>query len=156
MRKLYHVGGGHWQLGDNVTPGNWGKQTRQFGKGRGFKDFGNVNNAKIVGWEVALEVARQLIAPEAPSRLNCVFCTDDIESAKAFRDRFRSGDSIYEVTVDDSVNTHIGNYDALTDVPEGPTVDTSVVTSKSYWADAPTGIREILVGGIVKVSAKIE
>jgi hypothetical protein len=65
--------------------------------------------------QVAVEVARQLTAPDAPSRLNCVFCTEDIESAKAFRDRFRNGESIYEVEVEDTVSTHTGNYDALTD-----------------------------------------
>ncbi|MGE9009225.1 hypothetical protein ACO2JO_11625 [Leptospira interrogans] len=155
MRKLYHVGG-DWKPGDCIAPGNWGNQTRQFGKGGGLRDYGDVNNAKIVGWEIALEVARQLTAPNAPSRLNCVFCTEDIESAKVFRDRFRKGASIYAVEAEDSISTHIGNYDALTDVPQGPSVDTNVATSKSYWTDKPTGIRETLVGGSVKVSEKIE
>lgn len=156
MRKLYHVGNGSWKAGDTIEPGNWGKQTRQFGKGAGFRDYGDVNNAKIIGWEVALEAARQLSAPDAPSRLDCVFCTVDIESARAFRDRFRNGESIYQVEIEDTVNSHSGNYDALTDVPEGPSVDTNVATAKSYWTDAPSGIREILVGGSVKVLGKIE
>ena len=156
MRRLYHVGNGGWKPGDRIAPGNWGKRTRQFGKGAGFLGYGDVNNAKIIGWEVALEVARQLTAPEAPSRLDCVFCTEDIESAKAFRDRFAKGASIYQVEVEDAVNTHAGNYEALTDVPQGPSVDTNVATAKSYWTDAPTGIREILVGGSVKVVDKIE
>ena len=77
----------------------------------------------------------------------------DIESAKAFRDRFRNGKSIYQVEVEDTVNTHSGYYDALTDVPKGPSVNTNVATAKSY---APSGIREILVGGSVKVLGKIE
>jgi hypothetical protein len=156
MRKLYHVGSSDWKPGDSIAPGNWGKQTRQFGKGDGFLGYGDINNAKIVGWEVALEVARQLTAPDAPSRLNCVFCTEDFTSARSFRDRFAKSDSIYEVEVEDTVSTHAGNYEALTDVPQGPSVDTNVTTAKSYWTDAPTGIREILVGGSVKVSAKIE
>ncbi|MBR1296653.1 DUF2441 domain-containing protein [Bradyrhizobium sp. AUGA SZCCT0042] len=155
MRKLYHVGSG-WKPGDSIAPGNWGKQARQFGEGNGFREYADANDAVIVGWEVALEVARQLTAPVAPSRLNCVFCTEDIESATAFRDRFRNGKSIYEVSVEDAVNMHVGNYDALTDVHQGATVDTSVATAKSYWTDTPTGIREILVGGTVKVTAKIQ
>jgi hypothetical protein len=60
------------------------------------------------------------------------------------------------VEVDDTVTTHAGNYDAITYLPQGAFVDTSVATAKSYWTDAPTGIREILVGGNVKVSHKIE
>jgi len=62
---------------------------------------------------------------------------------------------LYEVEVDDSVSAHAGNYDAITNLPEGAFVDTNVATAKSYWTDAPTGIREILVGGPVKVSKKI-
>ncbi|WP_271593240.1 DUF2441 domain-containing protein [Bradyrhizobium sp. CCBAU 65884] len=156
MRKFYHVGAGAWKPGDSIAPGNWGKQTRQFGKGTGFRGYGNVKDAEIVGVEVALEAARQLTAPDAPSRLNCVFCTEDIESAKAFRDRFRKGESIYQVEVEDTVSTHAGNYDAITNLPQGAFVDTSVATARSYWTDAPTGIREILVGGSVKIFAKIE
>ncbi|MDA9476869.1 hypothetical protein XI03_20735 [Bradyrhizobium sp. CCBAU 65884] len=85
-----------------------------------------------------------------------MFCTEDIESAKAFRDRFRKGESIYQVEVEDTVSTHAGNYDAITNLPQGAFVDTSVATARSYWTDAPTGIREILVGGSVKIFAKIE
>jgi hypothetical protein len=156
MRKLYHVGNGDWKPGDSIAPGNWGKQVRQFGKGAGFRGYGDIRDAVNTGWEIALEITRQLTAPDAPSRLNCVFCTEDIESANAFRDRFAKGASIYEVEVEDAVNTHAGNYEALTDVPQGASFDTSVAIAKSYWTDAPTGIREILVGGTVKVSAKIE
>jgi uncharacterized protein YjbI with pentapeptide repeats len=79
-----------------------------------------------------------------------VFCTDDIESAKAFRDRFAKGDGIFEVEVDDTVNTHASNYDALTNTHQGAFIDTNVATVTSYWIDAPAGIREILVGGTVK------
>jgi hypothetical protein len=156
MRKLYHVGDGGWKPGDSITPGNWGKRSRQFGTGPGFVGYGNVHDVINIGWEIALEAARQLTAPDAPSRLDCVFCTEDIVSAKAFRDRFANGASIYEVEVEDTVSTHAGNYDALTDAPQGAFVDTSVATAKSYWTDAPTGIREILVGGSAKVSHKIE
>jgi len=156
MRLLYHVGKSDWKQGDCIEPGNWGRQTRQFGKGSGFVGYGTVQNATIVGWEVALELARQLTAPDAPSRLNCVFCTEDLASAKAFRDRFANGASIYEVEVEDAASTHSGNYEALTDVPQGSSVDTNVAIAKSYWSDAPTGIKEILVGATVQVSKKIE
>ncbi|MHC2522807.1 DUF2441 domain-containing protein [Bradyrhizobium diazoefficiens] len=156
MRKFYHVGSGHWKPGDSIAPGNWGKQTRQFGKGAGFRGYGSIGDAVIVGWEVALEVARQLTAPDAPSRQNCVFCTEDLASARSFRDRFANGGSIYEVEVEATATTHAGNYEAITDVSQGPSFDTHIATAKSYWTDAPTGIREVLVGGPVKVLAKID
>lgn len=154
--KLYHVSANGWKPGGTIRPGNWGKQSRQFGKGHGFFAYGNLSNANIVGWEVALEVARQLTAPDAPSRFNCVFCIEDIESARAFRDRFQKGAGIYEVEVDETTNRHLGNYNAITDPPDGAYVDVNVATAKSYWTDAPTGIREILVGGVVTVASKIE
>jgi hypothetical protein len=155
MRKLYHVGSGRWKPGDSITPGNWGKQVRQFGNGQGMLGYGNIHDAINIGWEIALEAARQLTAPNAPSRLNCVFCTEDVESAKAFRDRVVSGESVFEVEVGDTVSTHDGNYDALTNTREGAFIDTNVAAAKSYWTDAPTGIREILVGGTIKVLAKV-
>jgi Protein of unknown function (DUF2441) len=156
LRKLYHVSDGSWKPGDSIAPGNWGKQVRQFGKGVGFQGYGNAKNAEITGLEIVLEAARQLTAPDAPSRLECVFCTEDIASARAFRDGFRKGQSIFQVEVDDTVTMHAGNFDAITSLPQGAFVDTSIATAKSYWIDAPTGIREILVGGSVKVSHKIE
>jgi hypothetical protein len=155
MRKLYHVGNGNWKPGDSIAPGNWESKPDNLAR-QGFRDYGNVKDAAIVGWEIALEAARQLTAPDAPSRLNCVFCTEDMESAKTFRDRFSPGGSIFEVEVEDTVSTHAGNYDALTDAHQGAFVDTSAATAKSYWTDAPTGIREILVGGTAKVTIKIE
>ena len=66
----------------------------------------------------------------------------DIESAKAFRDPLRNGESIYQVEVEDTVNTHSGYYDALTNVQKGPSVNTNVATAKSY---APSGIRDLLL-----------
>ena len=58
--------------------------------------------------------------------------------------------------MEDTVSTHVGNYDALTDGTPGASVDTTVTTAKSYWTDVPIGIREILVSGSVKVSEKID
>lgn len=107
-------------------------------------------------WEVALEAARRAYGSAGPSRLDCVFCCEDVASAKAFRDRFSQGSQIYEVEVDDATLTHVGNYDAITDMADGPTVETVQTSAASYWQDEPTGIREILVGGAVKVVAKLD
>ena len=56
------------------------------------------------------------------------------------------------VEVDEETNTHVGNYDALTTVPQGALLDVVVAACKSYWTDTPTGIRELLVGGNVTVA----
>jgi hypothetical protein len=156
MSKLYHVSSNQWQPGDKIEPGNWGNRTRQFGRGPGYRGYATIGDAAVMVWEVALEAARRATGSDAPSRLDCVFCCEDIASAKAFRDRFASGSHIFEVEVDDSIATHVGNYEALTDMVDGPTIDTIQASSLSYWKDEPKGIREIVVGGSVKVLAKVD
>lgn len=154
MRKLYHVSSANWAIGELVPPGNWGARIRQFGKGDGYRGYGSISDAGNMVWEVALEAARRACGA-VPSRLDCVFCCTDEASAKAFRDRFAQGSHIYEVEVDEATVLHSGNYDALTDMADGPTIDTIQASAISYWKDEPTGIKEILVGGPVKIVFKI-
>jgi hypothetical protein len=113
--------------------------------------FANIQQAKTMIWEIGLELSRKLTAPTAPSRLDCVFCTEDIPSATTFRDRFAKGGMIYVVEVDDKANMHVCNYDALASLPQGALLDVLVAACKSYWTETPTGIREIVVGGNVTV-----
>jgi hypothetical protein len=155
MKKLYHVSSNQWGVGDKIEPGNWGARTREFGIGPGHRGYGSISDAAIIVWEVALEAARRT-AGATPSRLDCVFCCEDMMSAKAFRDRFAQDAQVYEVEVDDETKTHSGNYDALTDMIDGPTIETIQAAALSYWQEEPVGIKEILVGGIVKVVAKID
>jgi hypothetical protein len=70
VEKMYHVGSGGWNPGDTIAPGNWGKQVRKLGNGQGMVGYGDIHDAINVGLEVALEVARLLMAPDAPSRLD--------------------------------------------------------------------------------------
>lgn len=154
MRKLYHVSGAKWAIGDIIAPGNWGARIRQFGKGQGYRGYGSIGDAGNMVWEVALEAARR--ACGATPRLDCVFCCEDVASAKAFRDRFAQGSQIYEVEIEATTLTHDGNYDALTDMADGPTVETIQASAASYWRDEPKGIKEILVGGALKILAIIE
>jgi hypothetical protein len=58
---------------------------------------------------VAIETARQLSAPDSPSRLECVFTCETIADAIAFRDRFRKDSAVYEVECDDGASRHVGN-----------------------------------------------
>lgn len=155
MRKLYHVSSAKWAIGESITPGNWGTRIRQFGKGHGYRGYGSIGDAVNMVWEVALKAARRACGA-IPSRLDCVFCCEDVASARAFRNRFAQGSQIYEVEVDEATVTHAGNYDALTGMADGPTVEIIQASAGSYWQDDPKGIKEILVGGAVKIVASIE
>jgi hypothetical protein len=151
MKTLYHVSGRPWLPGSVIQPGHWGALARTFGSQPGGMAFANIQQAKTMTWEIGLELSRKLAAPTAPSRLDCVFCTEDIPSANTFRDIIVKGGMIYVVQVDEQTNMHTGNYDALTSTPQGALLDVIVAACKSYWTDTPTGIREIIVGGNVTV-----
>ena len=98
--------------------------------------------------EMALETARQLLAPEAPSRLHCVFTTLTMPDAVTFRERFRLGSHIYEVSCFDEIPRHSGNYSAITDPPDKTHVlDFMPDFAINYWREASEGITEVLIGG---------
>jgi hypothetical protein len=87
-----------------------------------------------------LETASVAVAPSATSRLSCIFATREIAHAVAFRDRWRKGNGIYEVSCAEETPTHDGNYDAITDPPRGgvPLLNFMPEYAVSYWRDAPT------------------
>ena len=154
MAIFYHVGASGLSPGTVLQPGNWGNTTRQFGPaGRMLTEL---RDANVLMWEIALETARLLSAPNSPSRFECVFACQTLGDAKNFRDRFRRGSVVYEVQCDDDAPTHLGNFEAITySSSTAPLVDHKSSLAISYWRDAPTGIKEILIGSPVTVVAQV-
>jgi hypothetical protein len=112
MAIFYHVGKPGLATWTVLQPGSWGRTTRQFGpSGRPLTDLGDAN---VLMWEIALETARFLSAPDSPSRFECVFTCETMADAIAFRDRFKKGSAVYEVECDDGVPRHLGNFEAIT------------------------------------------
>jgi hypothetical protein len=95
MATSFHVGKPGLAPGTVLHPGNWGKRTREFSPAG--KVLTNATDAQNLMWELALETARLLSAPNSPSRLDCVFTCETLADAQAFRDQFRKGDAVYEV-----------------------------------------------------------
>ena len=154
MPNYFHVAPPGLRIGDVITPGTWGHQTRAFRAGSSVSLQAG-KNAIIMMWEVALEAARQACAPNSPSRADCVFATETLADAVSFRDRFKVGSAVYEISCRDGTPTHIGNYEAITDPPPTiPYFDLMPVRAYSYWRDQPTGITEILIGGPATVIAQ--
>jgi hypothetical protein len=75
-----------------------------------------------------------------------------LRDALDFRNRFRAGGHIYEVSCATGTPHHVGNYDAITNTPANtPWFDYMPARAHSYWRDIPTGVAEILIGGPVTV-----
>lgn len=89
---FFHVGAVGLLPPTLLHPGKWDLMMQRWVVGK----LPNAEDGKTLTWEISLEMARVTYTPAAPSRLNCVFATLDIGAARAFRDEFRSGYSIYE------------------------------------------------------------
>jgi len=162
MTKYFHVSLKPWQIGDVIAPGGFGKATLNVADGhlsstpdaQGAPGIAPTT-AFMLMREAAIEAARRAGYPEAPSRSQCVFVTEKIEDARAFRDRFRLGAMIYEVEVSDDAPRHHGNFEVITRPTNGaPYVASFADMAISYWRDKPTdpGLVEILIGGPVTIT----
>jgi len=155
MPNFYHVSSNVLSPGQVLQPGQFGQTSRRVNSRDGIPLQGS--DAMNLLWEIALETARQLLAPEAPSRLHCVFTTLTVPDAIAFRERFRPGSHIYEVLCPDEIPRHSGNYSAITDPPdETHVLDFMPDFAINYWREASEGITEVLIGGPVTVVRLVE
>jgi hypothetical protein len=156
MQTFYHVSGEPLASGLVLEPGRFGHAVRRTNSAGGVPLEGS--NAMVLIWETALETARQLLAPGAPSRSGCVFAMATLGDARAFRDRFRPGVHIYEVTCSDEMPTHRGDYDAITDPPRDGThvLDFMPDFAINYWRSIPRGVVEVLIGGPTTVVRRVD
>lgn len=148
---LYHVAPSGYDVGDHIAHRRYGSAARQYCPGGPAVDGSVLGN---VMWEMALETARQALAPDAVSRLDCLFAWETAEMARSFRDRFRLGSLIYEVEPLLDAKTHRGDFDLISsNVPGGPFVDFMPPLALQYWTLPPKERVEVLVGGPVTVRA---
>jgi hypothetical protein len=73
MPNFYHVSSNLLSPGQVLQPGQFGQTSRRVNSRGGSSLQGS--DAMSLLWEMALETAQQVLAPEAPSRLHCVFTT---------------------------------------------------------------------------------
>ena len=96
MLEFFHVAAPGLRVGEIIQPGRWGRETLAFAA-RGRRGIPQDSDAIDLIWEAALEAVRLVRFPEAISRLDCVFACFREEDARAFRDRFRPDDKIFEL-----------------------------------------------------------
>jgi hypothetical protein len=98
--------------------------------------------------ELVFELVRNLVNPDAPSRLQSLFAYETVAQAEDFITARRTGpQEIWTIDVPDSIPTHRGDGGWL-GVPDSP-LD-FIGAAVSYWSGAPTKTsvphdREVLV-----------
>lgn len=151
MGAFYHVGPAVYGVGDHIPHGRYGSAAKQHVPGGPAIDGGSLG---ALMWELSLETARQALAPEAVSRLDCLFACETVEMARTFRGKFRVGSQIYEVDPWPDTKLYRGDYGLISiDVPGGPFVDFMPPIAARYWTEPPGEHVEVLVGGPVTVRA---
>lgn len=148
---LYHVAPAGLRPGHTVSP-TWGRIVRTFGDG-GRQILVHADAVNLM-WEVTLEATRLCLKPEAPSRLESVFCCRDRASAVTFRDRFRQQSRVYSVIP--KGDTFAADYDAISASARGALVDVISQSAVLYWTQEPTGMVEVLVRGTVEILAEVQ
>jgi hypothetical protein len=151
---FFHVGSVGLLLPTLLHPGKWGSMMQRWIVG----NLPSAEDGKMLTWEISLEMARVAHAPAAPSRLNCVFATPDIDAARAFRDEFRSGYSIYEAEAEAGTPIHVADFALLRtrDAIGTPYLDFYIDRARRYWVDKPTEMAEVLCGGPLRLSRLCE
>jgi len=156
MPDFFHIGPPGYQVGNVIQPGNWGYEALAFHP-RGRRALQEESDATKLICEAALEAARLVQFPEAVSRLDCVFACFGEGEARAFRDRFRPDHKIYRVElVDPETPVTIGDYAAIAEAEPGPYVEAAAGMAARYWNAAQPRFPEALIGGSVRVTARLE
>ncbi|MBT3072130.1 DUF2441 domain-containing protein [Rhodomicrobium sp. Az07] len=151
QRTYFHCAPLPLHIGSIIYQGNWG---RLFSLYEAKPGEGLPTNAFK---EVVLELSRKLYAPDAPSRLDCVFVTPTIEEAIAFRNKYQRTNLIYEVTpVGEAPPLHVGSYElALAPYPQ-KYFQAIFDMGRDYWTVPATANREVLIGSPVRIEHMCE
>ncbi|WP_313616213.1 DUF2441 domain-containing protein [Agrobacterium sp.] len=150
----YHVSNIYHDAGSIVKSGNWGRTVRLFGPDAAVKA---VSHVEIILWEVALETARLALAPQHPSRLDCIFAFETVELAMDFQSQYRPDGRIFELEPIGDAMTYRGDFALIARADrKRPYADYMAEVSKAYWT-APTAEQaEILYGGPLRVVRQVE
>lgn len=149
----FHVSYTSHGVGTILYPGRFGTYLRDIRYGAYSENADHFRFALI---EMALETARLALAPEAPSRLNCIFIADTLQFAEVFRDQYRPGATIFSVQPEgEAFEPRVCNYDLITRPRSGapPFFGYMPEEAVKYWTDpVPTGdFPELLYPGPLRV-----
>lgn len=147
---FYHCAPIKLGAGSIIEAGNWGRLVEMH-------DWADAGNVQRDFAELAMEYGRRTLQPNAPSRLNCVFCLEDEDSARNYMAQFARLSVLHQVEP-----VEVGgrlpalfrtkysliwalNGDALSPLKA---LETNI---QLYWQGNPDTDVEVLVGGSVRV-----
>lgn len=135
--------------GSIIEPGNWGRVMHLYNW--------NPNNFALNIWrEALLEQARQIHAPQKPSRLTSAFAIPSLAEATAYRDRHATTNLIYQVEpIAENPPTHEGDYEVAIFHFSGRYFQQLFDFGRQYWTVAPQANREVLFGCPLRVLALV-
>lgn len=146
----FHVAPTILGMGSIIMPGNWGRVIRLY----------NWEGSSLITTyrELALEQARMMIAPKAPSRLGCVYACETIEGALKYRATNALTSLIYRVQKVDAASPVFRTSWAL--IGSSPVEGASPLpvlgeNIQRYWIGNPDNDVEVLIGGPVRVEGVI-
>lgn len=149
----YHVSSIEHAVGATIEPGNWGTTVRLFGPETAVKA---VSHVEIILWEVALETARLALAPQRPSRLNCVFVFETVDMAFAFQRQYRPDAHVFELEPTGEASIYCGDFALIAKADRNrPYADYMAEESKAYWTAPSADEPEILYGGALRVVRQV-
>lgn len=113
----FHVSEQVHSQGTILVPGRFGDAIRTF-KWPFFATDASLFRTALA--ELTLETARQAIASNSPSRLNCIFVAESLEFGRKFRDIYRPNGRIYSVKpVGETLLSHRGNFELISRPRDG-------------------------------------
>ena len=142
----FHVSTRLWRPGEQIPAGHFGDMLRQTG--------GAADQKFTMWWELVFETYRHAFGIQ-PSRLHCVFVTETLGVALAFRDRFRGGTArIYRVSaLHPDTPTFRGDFEVFGQIQSA--LDELPERARRYWTETERITPEVLVGGPVVVVEEV-
>lgn len=129
--------------GSLIEAGNWGRIKRGFD-----------TNLVFSYREAAFEYGRQVFAPDAPSRLNCVFCCETEEAARQYMATNAVASVVHQVQlVEEASPVFRTSWNWIGPVNPHPDITLQSLERdiQRYWQGNPDRDVEVLIGGTVRV-----
>ncbi|MCF1449970.1 DUF2441 domain-containing protein [Agrobacterium vitis] len=141
---LYHLAMFPLREGSIIEPGNFGRMLHLYKYA--------TDNGWMVARELAFEMARLRVAPEAPSRLKACYALGSLEEARRYQDTNARFNVMIEVELSEpDAPQHWGymqHFDGFVQQEFMPAVS---IRADAYWSGVGTGDRELVTASGLRV-----
>ncbi|UYW25676.1 DUF2441 domain-containing protein [Methylorubrum extorquens] len=102
--------------------------------------------------ETMLELGRKTYAPNAPSRMNCIFCCKSEQDAAYYRSKYAPNTKVYAVElVDKSSPIHTADFEMVVGALAPTAYASNMLKVERYWTAGGGTSPELLVGGAIRI-----